>query len=166
MSDGTETGQPMSTATEPTPSAEPAPKSEQKQQETTFTQSDVDRIVKERLERATAKFADYDDLRARAGEKASADERIAELEQKYQAAEAARLRSDIATKHGISAEDRDLFLTGADEAALTAQAKRLADREADRKKQGNVAPKEGATSTSGTTDDDMREATRALFGRV
>lgn len=32
----------------------------------TFTQADVDRIVKERLERAKAKFADYDDLKARA----------------------------------------------------------------------------------------------------
>ena len=60
-----------------------------------------------------------------------------------------------------------LFLTGADEATLTAQAKRLADREADRKKRGNVAPKEGGSADSASTGDTgMREFTRSLFNRA
>ncbi len=135
-------------------------------QEQTFTQADVDRIVKERVARAKAPYADYDDLKTKAGEKATADERLAELEKKYQASEQARLRSDIAAKHGISEEDRDLFLTGTDEASLTAQAARLAERVADRKKQGNVAPKEGATTSEGKGDSDLREFARELFNRA
>ena len=133
------------------------------EQTQSFTQADVDRIVKERVQRERAKYADYDELKTKASEKASADDRIADLEKKYAASEAARLRSDVAAKFGISAEDRDLFLTGADEDTLTAQAQRLAAREADRKKQGNVAPKEGA-SPVGKPQSDMREFTRSLFG--
>lgn len=135
-------------------------------QETAFSQADVDRIIKERLaQQAKNKFGDYEDLKVKAGEKASADDRIAELEKKYTEAETSRLRSDIAAQHGISAEDRDLFLTGADESALTAQAKRLAGREEDRKKQGNLAPKEGKTPSS-NGDSDEREFVRGLFGRT
>ena len=74
-------------------------------------------------------------------------------------ADALRLR--IAAKHGISDDDADLFLTGTDEDTLTRQAQRLADREAARKKAGNVAPREGTTTNPGS--DPMRDFTRALF---
>lgn len=141
-------------------------KGDQKQQEHTLTQADVDRIVQDRVARVEAKYADYDDLKKKAGDKETLDEKVAELEKKYQTAEAARLRSDVAAKYGISAEDRDLFLTGTDEAALTAQAKRLGEREADRKRQGNVAPKEGGTSSSGKDDSDEREFVKQLFGKA
>lgn len=92
------------------------------------------------------------------------EERLAEIEQRAADAEARALRSDIAAKFGLSAEDRDLFLTGIDEDTLTAQAERLAAREVDRKKQGNVAPKEGATSTSGSDDSEARDFAAGLFG--
>jgi len=138
---------------------------QQTQQEQTITQADVDRIVKERVARERAKYADYDQLKAAAGEKVTADERIAELEKKYAAAEQSRLRSDIAAQFGISAEDRDLFLTGTDSDSLTAQAQRLAEREADRKKQGNVAPNEGGTKTTGTADP-LRDIARQVFNRA
>ena len=88
--------------------------------------------------------------------------RLAEVEKRAIEAETSALRSSIAATHGVSVEDRDLFLTGVDEATLTAQAKRLADREVDRKKAGNVAPKEGAATNSGT-DDGLQEFTRKLF---
>lgn len=91
------------------------------------------------------------------------EERLSGMEKRAQEAEARALRSDIATKHGISAEDRDLFLTGSDEAALEAQAKRLAERVADQKKNGNRAPKEGGTTSGDGKDKDMREFTRNLF---
>lgn len=134
------------------------------QQEQTFTQADLDKIVKERVARERAKYADYDDLKTRAGEKATADERIADLEKRYADAEAGRLRSDIAARHGISAEDRDLFLTGTDEDTLTAQAKRLAERESERKKQGNHVPDEGkSTRTSGS--DPNRAFLAAITGK-
>ena len=95
----------------------------------------------------------------------AAEKAVADAEKRAVEAETARLRSDIATKHGISAEDRDLFLTGTDEAALTAQAKRLADRETDRKKNGNVAPKEGDAKNNDSKEDrELREFARNLFG--
>lgn len=105
-----------------------------------------------------------DELATLKDSKKTVEQKLADLEAKHAEAEARALRSDIATKHGISAEDRDLFLTGSDEATLTAQAKRLAERIADQKKNGNRAPKEGATTTSGNTDSDARTFARNLFG--
>lgn len=127
-------------------------------------QADVDRIVKERVARERAKYADYDDLKAKAAGSQTLEERLASLEGELTTAKATALRSDIAAKHGLSAEDRDLFLTGTDESTLNAQAQRLAEREADRKKQGNVAPKEGASYSSGT-DSEERAFAADLFGR-
>lgn len=128
-------------------------------------QADVDRIVKERVARERAKYADYDDLKAKAAGSKTLEERLASLEGELTTAKATALRSDIAAKHGLSAEDRDLFLTGTDESTLTAQAQRLAGREADRKKQGNFAPKEGNTPAGGTNTDE-REFVRSLFSRA
>ena len=138
----------------------------EQQQEQTFTQADVDRIVAERLTREREKFKDYDDLKAKAEGAKTVEQKLAELETKHAEAEARAMRSDVAAKHGISAEDRDLFLTGSDEATLTAQAKRLAERVAEQKKQGNVAPKEGGTTNAGKGDEEMREFTRSLFARA
>lgn len=138
---------------------------QQEQKPQTFTQADVDKIVRDRLaQQAKNKFANYDEYKAAAEGAKTVEQKLADLEAKHAEAEARALRSDIATKHGISAEDRDLFLTGSDEATLTAQAKRLAERLADQKKNGNRAPKEGATTTSGNTDSDARTFARNLFG--
>lgn len=151
--------------TEKTPKKPETGEGEQ-QQEGTFKQEDVDRIVKERIERERAKYADYDDLKAKAEGAKSVEDKLADLEAKHAETEARALRSDVAAKHGISAEDRDLFLTGSDETTLTAQAKRLADRVAEQKKQGNRAPKEGGTTNEGKDEGEMREFTRNLFERA
>jgi hypothetical protein len=50
---------PEDTDTQPTETEAPQPAP-------AFTQADIDRIVKERIERVKAKYADYDDLKARA----------------------------------------------------------------------------------------------------
>ena len=136
---------------------------EDKQQEQTFTQADVDRIVRERVKREREKFADYDDLKAKAGEKVTAEERLAELEKRYADAETRATRANIASEYGITAEDRDLFLTGSDEETLTAQAKRLAERESERKKRSNHVPNEG--SNPQPPSDDRRAFVRRLTGR-
>ena len=130
----------------------------------TFTQADIDRIVRERVARERAKYADYEDLKKQAAGAKTAEDRLAEMEKRTAEAETKALRSDIAAKHHISAEDRDLFLTGTNEETLTAQAKRLAERVSERKKQGNQVPREG-TSTGAGTNDPMREFARGLFGR-
>ena len=158
MSDSQQTAQPADGE-----SAEATEVQGEKQQEQTFTQADIDKVVKERVARERAKFADYEDLKAQASEKKTADERIADLEKRYADAESGRLRSDIAAEYGISKEDRDLFLTGTDEETLTAQAKRLAERDSERKKQGNHVPDEGKSTRQNDPSDDA-EFARQLFG--
>lgn len=134
-----------------------------------FTQADVDRIVADRLKRereaTKAKFADYDDLRAKAEGAKTAEERMAELEKEIAATKHEALRRRAQAAHGISDEDADLFLTGTDEESLTAQAKRLADRESERKKQNNVSPREGINPKPERNGDE-REFVRTLFARA
>jgi hypothetical protein len=137
------------------------------------SQADLDALLASRLDRERGKYADYKDLKAKASrldeiEAANKSEldKASELATKHGAerddarAEATRLR--VAVEHGIGLEDADLFLTGRDEETLRAQAKRLVDREADRKKKNNVVPKEGATPNA--TPNDERAFVRELFG--
>jgi hypothetical protein len=139
----------------------------------TFTQADLDaavdkiaaKIRAEERQKVTAKYADYDDLKAKAEGAKTAEDRITELEKSIEAANREALRRRVQAAHGISDEDADLFLTGTDEDSLTAQAKRLADREIERKKKNNVSPREGTNPKGGATDD-MREFTRSLFARA
>lgn len=130
-------------------------------------QSEVDKIVAkvraEERRKASEKFKDYDELKVKAGEKQTLEERIAEMEQRTAQAVATALRSDIAAEFGISKEDRDLFLTANDEDTLRAQAKRLADRDAERKKKSPHVPKEG--NVTNPNDNGEREFARQLFGR-
>lgn len=142
-----------------------------------LTQDDLNKVIAERVNRERAKYADYGDLKVKAGrldqleaasktEGEKVAERIAALEAENTRIRSESLRARIQARHGISDEDAALFLTGADEQTLTAQAKRLADRESDRKKRGNVAPREGGTADKpGGGDRDMREFARSLFNR-
>lgn len=155
--------------TDPNPNPDPKPDEGGKPE--TFTQADVDRIVAERLKRereaTKTKYADYEDLKAKAAGAQTAEERLAELEKEIQATKHEALKRRVQAAHKISDEDADLFLTGTDEESLTAQAKRLADRESERKKQNNVSPREGNHQRkSAGNDDGMREFARELFGRA
>lgn len=162
------------TTTEPNTLDGGTPEGTPKPPETAFSQADVDRIVRERLaQQAKNKFGDYDDLKSKAGDALTLEQRIAEMETRTVAAESAALRASVAAEFGISTKkgpkgepsDADLFLTGADRDILTAQAQRLAGREEDRKKQGNFAPKEGTTTTTGKDDEDLRGFARKLFNK-
>lgn len=137
------------------------------------SQDDLNKVIGERVKRATAKFGDYKDLQTKAAEfdklqaanqteaeKSAA--RIAELESEMTGLRTQSLRLRVATDHGITdADDIDLFLTGADEETLTKQAKRLADRSADRTKNGNHVPREGHPPTS--TEGEGLQTVRSLF---
>lgn len=147
----------MSTDTTATEGESTEATEQSQEQATTFSQADVDRIVKERIKRAEAKFAE-----AKAVESRTLEERLAEVEARAVAAETGRLRSDIAAQFQIAPADRDLFLTGTDADTLTAQAKRLAERESERKKSGNVAPREGASTNSGESNG-LRDFAKNLF---
>lgn len=137
------------------------------------SQADLDKVIGERIKREQSKYADYKDLKAKAAkldeqeqanlseiEKAQAKVTATEAERDAARAEALRLRT--AVEHGISIEDADLFLTGTDAETLTAQAKRLVDREADRKKNGNHVPREGASAPP-QGDESDRAFARSLF---
>lgn len=115
------------------------------------SQDDLNRIIGERVKRATSKFGDYKDLQAKAArfdelEQANKTEsqRLADAkaaaEQERDAARAEALRLRVATKHGISDEDADLFLTGTDEETLLRQAQRLSDRKGDAGAAGTPKP--------------------------
>ena len=140
------------------PQGEPAP-------EPTLTQADVDKLIDGVIARERKKHAaEVKDLKAKAEAGATAEERIAALEAEVEASKREAMRRRVQAAHGISDEDADLFLTGTDEETLTSQAKRLADRESERKKQGNRAPREGDNPKPG--DDPMRTFTRGLFARA
>ena len=152
--------------------AAPEPQEGTEQDTETFDAEYVAKLRKEAAKYRTEAKANADAARRLAeieqASKTEAErttERITALEQQLAEATRAAIRSDVAAKYGIAPEDRDLFLTGADEDTLVAQAQRLAQREADRKKQGNVAPREGNNPTPGTGDKDgLRDFTRNLFG--
>lgn len=91
-----------------------------------------------------------------------ATERLAAAEKAAADARREALKFKIAARFNIGDEDADLFLTGTDEETLTKQAERLAGRESDRKKNGNVVPKEGA-ATPPAGADPVREFARGLF---
>ena len=141
------------------------------------SQEEFEQRLGKRLERERGKFADYDDLKAKAArldeiEKANQTEaeraqaRLAELEAELSQTRSESLRLRIATEHGITdADDIRLFLTGADEETLAAQAKRLVERTADRKKAGPHVPREGATPSATSGDEDRRSFVRQLTGR-
>lgn len=138
------------------------------QQEQTFTQADVDRIIRDRVKREREKFADYDSLKAAAEGAKTAEQRIADLEQRLADADAkekrAQLVARIAGEHKITdPDDIRLFLTASDEDTLTAQAKRLAERDAARRKAGDVVPDAGKTPTNASGDPEIREFARQLF---
>lgn len=141
------------------------PENDPKPVDKTFTQEEVDRIVKDRMERFGKKFEDYDELKAKAEQSKTLEEKIAEFNTELQGAKTAALRSDVATKHGISAEDRDLFLTGTDEDTLTAQAKRLSERVRDQQQHSNVAPLQGHQPSGDGGNEELREFTRNLFNQ-
>lgn len=137
------------------------------------TQEDLNKVINERLTRERQKFADYAELKTKAAELDSIKtvnqteaektaKRIDGLEAELSKTRLETLRLKIAGDHKITdAEDIALFLTGTDEETLTKQAKRLADRETDRKKTAPRVPKEGTITEP--EDDEMAAFARDLF---
>lgn len=138
------------------------------------SQDDLNKVIADRVARERAKYADYKDVKAKAtefeklqeanqSEAEKAAKRIADLEAELNNTRRDSMRLTIAAAHGITdADDIDLFLTGTDEETLTKQAKRLADRTAERKKT-HVVPGEGKNPSSSSDSGDL-QAVRSLFG--
>src|SRR5690606_13063957 len=103
-----------------------------------FTQADVDRIVADRLARERAKYADYDDLKARAeqytqaenawtAERAKAEADYEELLGEKSRAEHELWRTAAAYKHGLPADLME-FLTGETAEEIDQRAETLASK--------------------------------------
>lgn len=152
--------------TDPNPNPENAPEGGDKPTEETFKQADVDRIVAERLKRerevTKAKYADYEALKAAAEGAKTAEDRIAELEQKIATSELTALRAKYAAD--VPERLRPL-LTGTTEDDLKAQRDLIVQDEAERKKNGNRAPGEGATPTE-SGGNDKRAFVKSLTDRT
>ncbi len=107
------------------------PASGESEQPKTFTQDELNKAISDRLKRERERFADYDELKAKAEGAKSDAERLADLERRLAEADARdahrALVDRIATEFDKvrNREDIALFLTGPDEETLRAQAKRL-----------------------------------------
>ena len=138
--------------------------SEDPKQPETFTQADVDRIVRERVQRERAKYADYDDLKAKAGDATSLEERVAQIERQAQESEARALRAEVANAKGLT-PNQAKRLIGATKEELEADADELLKDIGAQKKQNNVSPREG-NNPKPEKNGDEREFVRTLFARA
>ncbi len=152
----------------------------------TFTQEELNEIVKERVKRERDKFADYETLKQLVA-KADAEKEASqtEIEKLTKAVDALTANAEksareqliarVARDHKITDQDDiNLFLTGADEDTLVAQAKRLqATTEAaiaNGRRGSTVVPTEGnpVTKTPGQPGEvqvgELRELAHTLFG--
>ena len=145
------------------------------------SQADLDRIVSERIARERAKFADYDDLKAKASrfaeiEEASktaeqkAAERLAELEAKVKGYETekqvAAWKAEVAAAAGVPA----VALAGSTKEELEAHAETLKSlitpTDASKGRVGPYVPPEGSTpsgSLGSTTGDMFAEAVESAL---
>lgn len=136
----------------------------QQEQPQTFTQAEVDRIVRERVQRERAKYADYDDLKAKAGQSTSLEERVAGLEAAARDAESRALRAEVANAKGLTPMQAKRLM-GSTREELEADADELLKDLSAAAKGGNHVPREGKTPPP-ASGDAMRDFTRNLFARA
>lgn len=143
--------------------------------ERTFTQSDVNAIVEDRLGRERKKYSDYDELKAKADkydqlenanktelqkERERADAAEAKL-QSYTKAEAARqIREDVAKEKGIPAH----LLTGATKEECEKQADELIAWGKPKTYPQTKRTSSNNTNSSSSENDAYREWARNMFG--
>lgn len=97
----------------------------EQQPERTFTQAEVNAIVADRLSRERSKYADYDELKARASElqqaNARADALQGQLDSLAKANALQAMRGRVSTQTGVPTE----LLTGETEEECTEQASKI-----------------------------------------
>jgi hypothetical protein len=137
----------------------------------TFTQADVDAAVEkiaakirsEERRKVSEKYADYDDLKEKAGEKATLEERVAEIERQARDAESRAMRAEIANAKGLTPNQAKRLVGGTRE-ELEADADELLADIGAQKQNGNHVPREGNNPTVG--EDGERAFVRDLFSRA
>lgn len=147
--------------TDPTPTPDPTSPDPAA---TTFTQEDVDRIVKERVKRVQDKFADYDDLKAKAEQSA---ELVTKLDESQGTSITERERADraeVALEKGLTLSQAKR-LVGSTREELTADADVLIADIGAQQQQGNYVPNEGANPPASAGGDE-RAFVRELFAKA
>lgn len=110
---------------------------------------------------AAKRLAEIEDAQKSEAQKAA--DALTKAEQRAAAAEAKALSLSIATEHKLGSEDAALLAALPDEDSMRALATRLAGQVAAQKKNGNVVPSLGATTSTSTEDGEMRGFVRDLF---
>lgn len=153
----------MSNEPTPTPTPEPTVDTPPEQ---SFSQADVDRIVAERLKRereaTRAKYADYDDLKVKAGTATTLEERVAEIERQANDSKRRAEVAEVANAKGLT-PTQARRLVGETREELEADADVLLADLGAQKQQGNHVPREGNPPTPTGGDDTEREFARQLF---
>ena len=131
------------------------------------SQEALDKIVQTRIARERAKFADYDEIKAKADKLAEleesqkteaqkAQERLEAAEKRAAELESKATRAEVAAAKGVPVE----LLSGSTQAELEASADALIAFKG--KPSGPVVPREG-TPRNSSSEDPMREFARNLF---
>lgn len=110
---------------------------------------------------AAERLAEIEEANKSEAQKAA--DRLAAAEAKAAEAERRAARFEIASEFQLSTEDAKALEHVSSEDGMRAVAERLAAAASDRKKNGNVVPKEGRTPSSSGTDP-VRDFARDLFG--
>ena len=117
------------------------------------SQEELDRIIQKRIERERSKFADYDDLKAKAAEfekfeesqkseLEKAQERAERAERALAEASATAVRAEVAAEKGVPVA----LLSGDSREALIASAEALLAFRDETARKGNYVPSEGRNS--------------------
>jgi hypothetical protein len=139
----------------------------------TFTQADVDAAVEkiaakiraEERRKVSEKFADYDDLKTKAGTATTLEERVAQIERQAQENQRRAEVAEVANAKGLTPTQAKR-LVGNTREELEADADVLLADLGAQKKQGNHAPREGNNPKPQDGDGEMRSFTKELFGRA
>lgn len=135
------------------------------------TQEDFDRAIRARLkrerEKAREEFADYDELKEKAGkydEAAGEVERLkGEAEKREKADELRKLRARVSKATGVPVDVIET-LSGSDEETLTSQAEAMAKWAKPRS--GAHVPRPGSFDSRGGGDDALTAAKRKLAAQM
>lgn len=137
------------------------------------SQDDLNKIIKERIDRERAKYADYADVKAKAAqldriaeanktEAQKTADRISQLEAEVHATRLGATRFQIAAEFGLSETQVATLAHVASEEGMREIAAAYKADATDRQQRSNVVPREGQTPSSGANED--RAFTRELFG--
>lgn len=136
-------------------------------EEKTLTQAEVDRIVKDRLTRERQKYADYDDLKAKAEAADSSKSDLEKLTEQIEALKAENetnkvkaLRSEVASAKGVPAH----LLTAKTQEDMEAQADALLEFAKSREPKTEAAARPKESLRSGASNNE-RETSPAEIAK-